>query len=490
MKKTLIGLLESLEIQGNEDIDITGIQLDSRKIKDGDLFVAVSGHESDGHEFIHSAIENGAVAIIGEKKLKEILSVPYIQVCDSRKALSILANHFYDLPHHKHKMIGITGTNGKTTTSYLLHHILQHNGKTVARLGTVEYVINGDKRESSLTTPDAILLQQMLHESEDEYVVMEVSSHGIDQYRVHGPMFDYALFTNLSHEHLDYHKDLENYYRTKKKLFRCLKNEGKGLVGTYGSWGERLYEELAEELIPSISFGQSSGGESIYLKAYQTVPNVNLVFDDNGKEQVIQMKIQGEHNVYNAIGSYICAREIGLSPNEVIEALETFEGVPGRFETVEIPNGARAFIDYAHTPDGLQYALQTAKECTEQSLYHILGFRAKRDCSKRETMVEISQNLSDYVFLTLDDLNETEKEKMLAELRELSKPYQKIVVLDDRTEAIAHVLSLLRKGDGMIITGKGPENYTEEYRYKTRNDKETILKILEESGFEGFKTSL
>lgn len=233
----------------------------------------------------------------------------YIQVEDARKVLSILANCFYDMPHHKHKMIGITGTNGKTTTSYMLHHILEHNGKAVARLGTVEYVINGDKRESSLTTPDAILLQQMLHESEDEYVVMEVSSHGIDQYRVHGPMFDYALFTNLSHEHLDYHKDLENYYHTKKRLFQCLKNEGKGIVGTYGSWGERLQEELAEELVPTTSFGQATGSEAIYLKSYETVPNVRIVIQDNGEEHVIHMKIKGEHNVYNAIGSYICARE-------------------------------------------------------------------------------------------------------------------------------------------------------------------------------------
>ncbi|WP_332631977.1 UDP-N-acetylmuramoyl-L-alanyl-D-glutamate--2,6-diaminopimelate ligase [Halalkalibacter flavus] len=490
MNKTLNYLLQPLGIQGNEDINITGIQLDSRKIEDGNLFVAVSGYESDGHRFIHSAIENGAAAIIGQKTLKETLTVPYIQVRDSRKALSILANYFYDKPHNKHKMIGITGTNGKTTTSYLLHHILKHNGKTAARLGTVEYVINGNMRESSLTTPDAILLQQMLHESEDEYVVMEVSSHGIDQYRVHGPMFDYALFTNLSHEHLDYHKNLENYYQTKKKIFRCLKNEGRGIVGTYSSWGERLHEELAEELIPSISFGHSKGVESIYIKSYQTVPEVNLVIDDNGKEYVINMNIQGEHNVFNAIGSYICAREIGLSPKEVIEALETFEGIPGRFETVVIPNGTKAFIDYAHTPDGLQYALKTAKECTEQYLYHIFGFRAKRDCSKRETMVEISQNLSDYVFLTLDDLNGMKKEQMLAELRELSKPYQNIVVMDDRTEAIVYVLSLLKKGDGMIITGKGSENYREEYRFKSRNDRETILQVLNDSGFEDCEKSL
>ncbi|ARK30858.1 UDP-N-acetylmuramoyl-L-alanyl-D-glutamate--2,6-diaminopimelate ligase [Halalkalibacter krulwichiae] len=478
MNKTLNDLLKPLKKQCDEDIDITGIQLDSRKIKDGNLFVAISGYEADGHKFIQSAIKNGAVAIIGEKNLKEIVTVPYFKVDNSRKALLILVNHFYDKPHNKHKMIGITGTNGKTTTSYLLHHILEHNGKSVARLGTVEYVINGEMRESNLTTPDAILLQEMLHESEDEYVVMEVSSHGLDQYRVHGSMFDYALFTNLSHEHLDYHKDLEDYYQTKKKIFQCLKDQGKGIVGTYCSWGERLHEELAEELVPSVSFGQSKGGEPIYLKSYSTVPDVNLVIDDNEKEYVIKMNIQGEHNVYNAIGSYICAREIGLSPEEVIEALETFEGVPGRFEEVTIPNGAKAFLDYAHTPDGLQYALNTAKECTARNLYHIFGFRGKRDCSKRKMMVQISQSLSDYVFLTLDDLNGTGNELMLAELRELSKPYENIVVMDDRTEAIVYVLSLLKEGDGMIITGKGSENYQEEYRYQTRNDRETIVNVL------------
>ncbi|MBE4908449.1 UDP-N-acetylmuramoyl-L-alanyl-D-glutamate--2,6-diaminopimelate ligase [Bacillus luteolus] len=481
MKIALKKLFQQIGLLCDEDIEINGIEFDSRKINEGNLFVAISGHISDGHTFIQAAVDNGAVAIIGEKELKKEVSVPYYQVENSRSLLSKLANAFFQEPQYKHKMIGITGTNGKTTSAYMLHHILTSNGKTASLIGTVGYIINGEQHESSLTTPDAITLQKMIFESKDEYVVMEVSSHGLDQYRVACQMFDYALFTNLTHEHLDYHLDLETYYQSKKKLFNCLKTEGKAIVGTYTHWGERLYRELYNEKIPVFSYGQKKRRENIYLKSYTSTPTATLIVQDHGEEYQIHMKIPGKHNLLNALGSYICARDIGFSPGEVIYALEKFEGAPGRFEQILTPIGSKVIIDYAHTPDGLSHALETATYCINNDLYHIFGFRGNRDRSKRKEMVEISQKYCNHVYLTLDDLNGIEEELMVKELFELSKPYANVTVIKDRSEAIYQAIGLLQNGDGLIITGKGPEKYNEQYTYPTLTDKETVLRFLQES---------
>ncbi len=485
MQITLTELLRKVGISCNNDSIITGIESDSRKIKQGNLFVAISGHDSDGHEFIRQAIKNGAAAIIGEREIEDVLPTPYFKVPNSRYLVWALANSFYGQPQNKHKMIGITGTNGKTTTAYLLHHILTYNGKTSSLLGTVEYFLNGERHKSTLTTPDAISFQKMIHESKDEFVVMEVSSHGLDQYRVAGPMLDYAIFTNLSHEHLDYHSDIEEYFKAKKMIFQCLKPGGKGIVGAYTPWGEKMDEELAQERVPAISFGYRGKKETIKIKSFISAPHLSLIIEDNGKEYTINMKIPGKHNVYNALGSYICARDIGFTPEQVITALQCFQGVPGRFEQIELPTGSKAIIDYAHTPDGLRHALETASHCVEKDLYHIFGFRGKRDSSKRREMVDISQAICSHVYLTLDDLNGVEKEQMIEELKELSKPYQNITIIEDRTEAIAFVINSLEKGDGLIITGKGPEPYQEEYAYKTKSDRDTILHLIsEEMAFE------
>jgi UDP-N-acetylmuramoyl-L-alanyl-D-glutamate--2,6-diaminopimelate ligase len=478
MKTPLKQLIQSIGLTCSYNIDIYGLAFDSRKVKKGFLFFAISGNESDGHNYIKSAIRNGAAAIVGEKELDEEIPIPYFRVDNSRKYLTILANQFYEMPHKKHKLIGITGTNGKTTTAYMLHHILNHNGKTASLLGTAGNYLNGEKYESNLTTPDPISLQKMMYDSHDEFVLMEVSSHGLDQHRVFGPMFDYALFTNLSHEHLDYHDNLEEYYQTKKKLFRCLKENGKGIIGAYTNWGERLYQELAEELVSVSSFANKVKNEPIQLKSVNPGHNTALLINDHEKEVRFKLKTPGLHNALNAFGSYICSRDLGFEPQQIIEALEHFEGAPGRFDIIHIPTGAKAIIDYAHTSDGLTHALITARQFIEHNLYHIFGFRGKRDLTKREEMVRISQFLSNYVILTLDDLNGVDQDMMLDELNILSRPYKNVVVIEDRTEAIAYALHQLKKEDGLIITGKGYENYKETFSMKTISDKDTIHKIL------------
>jgi UDP-N-acetylmuramoyl-L-alanyl-D-glutamate--2,6-diaminopimelate ligase len=480
MKITLHKLLEQVGLVCDADVEVHGIQSDSREVNPGDLFVAVPGFESDGHHFIHSAIERGAVAIIGERVITDEIYIPYYHVDNTREVLFLLTNYFYQMPQNKHKMIGITGTNGKTTTAYLIREILTYNGKTSSLVGTVVYSLNGVEHKSTLTTPDTISIQKILHESNDEYVVMEVSSHGLDQYRVAGSMFDYALFTNLSHEHLDYHSNLEDYYLAKKRLFQYLKKDGKAIIGAYNPWGERLIAELAEELVPSIPYCHKDGEGPITIKSMVAAPKAEIVLLDHGIEFTLPLNIVGKHNLYNVLGSYFCARELGFLPEEIIPALQSFNGVPGRFEVIPLPNDTKAIVDYAHTPDGLYHALKTAKECIDQDVYHVFGFRGKRDISKRAAMVNISQSLAKHVYLTLDDLNGEDKETMLVDLQELSNNYSNVTIVDDRTLAIRHALKNLNTGDGLIVTGKGSETYKDDYNYPTVTDKETILQAATE----------
>lgn len=479
MKATVKNLFQQSGITYELDIDkvITGIQFDSRFIEKGHLFIAISGHETDGHCYIEQAISNGAAFVIGERHPEYSLSVPFHKVHNSREALALLSTAYYDFPANRRKVIGITGTNGKTTTAFMLKHILAYNGKSVSMLGTVSYLVNGEEQSASLTTPDALTIQKMIHESRDDYIIMEVSSHGLDQYRVTGSMFDYAIFTNLSHDHLDYHTDMESYYRSKKRLFHYLKENGRAVIGTYNPWGARLLQELSELLIPTFHFGSNEIESSIVLLGYSCNPTTRFTISDHGQEYDIALPLAGKHNIYNALGSYICARDIGLTPAQIIEALEVFPGVPGRFEEIVLSNGAKVIIDYAHTPDGLEHVLNTARGLANENLYHLFGFRGKRDKSKRGEMVRISQSKSDHVFLTLDDLNGIQKDEMIRELYGLKGSHPNVMVVKDRTLAIELALQQLRSDDVLIITGKGQEVYKDEHFHKTITDKETVLKV-------------
>ena len=255
----------------NDPIDITGIQFHSQKVLPGSIFVAIRGNLTDGHDYIKNAIEAGAAAIIGEKHI-EGLAVPYYRVENARKVLADVSASYYGYPSKKHKIIGITGTNGKTTTAFMLWHILHHAGISASLLSTVSTMINGKETDSTSTTPDALKLQEALSQSDDEYVVMEVSSHGIDQQRVRGIDFDVAIFTNLSHEHLDYHKDMQSYYGTKRSMFEQVKEDGYTVVNTDCPWGRQLYEDIENSSnVITYGSGEKDIGTCITLKHSNTM---------------------------------------------------------------------------------------------------------------------------------------------------------------------------------------------------------------------------
>ena len=476
LNQLLVGIMSDPPEKAGS-INIRGITNDSRKVSKGDLFVAISGYMVDGHKYIQSAVEAGAAAIVGEKDEKEInTDVPYFRVSDGRKALAQLARIFYNPDQGNKVVIGITGTNGKTTTSFMLKHILEYAGKTCSLFGSVYNIVNGEKEESTVnTTMDTLTLQKALNKSKDEYVIMEVSSHALSQYRVEGIEYDIAIFTNLDHDHLDYHKNMEDYFLTKAKLFEKLKQKGTAIVDIDTQWGSRLCEMLSNEEMINLS---TTGCRNADLCIRASAGKAELI-EESGLCLPLVLPIMGTHNLHNAALAYQAARTLGLNPLEIIATLKGFEGVPGRFEVKKLPNGATFVIDYAHTGDAFSHCLKTAREMGAKRIIHIFGFRGDRDKSKRKKMVEASMLLSDLYILTLDDLHSETESEMANILHSLNTSKKGVVILD-RTEAIEYACRHSADGDWILITGKGDEKYHHSYTLPTSSDKETLEYVIGE----------
>jgi UDP-N-acetylmuramoyl-L-alanyl-D-glutamate--2,6-diaminopimelate ligase len=455
-------------------LQLSGVHFDSRKIKNGDLFVAVPGMEADGHHYIHEAIKAGAACVVGENDLTD-LPVPYCRVSNARAALAQIAGQFYDNPSKRHTMIGITGTNGKTTTAHLLQHIAQRSGITCSLIGTVSNRINGVEIPSAQTTPDALQLQQWLNESRDQTVIMEVSSHGIAQERVGAIEFDYALFTNLTHDHLDYHKTMESYFQTKARLFDQIKYHGQAIISSGCQWGNRLIEKLLRQQRDVRTFGETERDDLRILRVYKEAA-LQFEVQDGDTQYEVKLPLPGMYNARNAAAAWLTARLMGIAPAVIQDALRNFPGVPGRFEVYPHPRGAQFVVDYAHTPDGFQQFLRTLHLNKPKRMIHIFGFRGRGDRSKRRLMLEISAAWCDLIILTLDNLQGVPIESMTAELRELAKQLGRdlAVVIEDRTKAIQYAWNRVSQGDFVAITGKGRETYEHTFALPCRTDQETI----------------
>jgi UDP-N-acetylmuramoyl-L-alanyl-D-glutamate--2,6-diaminopimelate ligase len=467
----------SIPVQESSDCDIQHIVFHSKQVQKGDLFVAVSGMRTDGHEYINDAILAGACAIIGEQAMGT-LSVPYFKVSNTRLALAKLAAELYGHPYMKHTMIGITGTNGKTTTAHMIRHILEVAEQSCSLFGTVERYMNGKSSPSTMTTYDAVQLQQWLHQSKDNNLIMEVSSHGLAQHRVDGMKFDFALFTNLSHEHLDYHKTLDQYFIAKQRLFSLLKTGGEAIVNINSHWGRKLVDRLHQDGISVKTFGRSKG-ETLELLSVENKLQPVFHVRENGNIQTLKLQFPGMHNVWNAMAAVLLARRKDISFSVISEALASFPGVPGRLENYHHPNGALFVVDYAHTPDGLLQCLKAMNVYKPKRLVHIFGFRGDRDESKWEVMLRVSKRYCDQTILTLDDLNTIEYDSMLRRynlLRGITT-----TVIADRTLALAHVWEQASHGDCIVVTGKGREAYQSSFELPANSDSETILLLQERS---------
>ncbi|WLR52919.1 UDP-N-acetylmuramoyl-L-alanyl-D-glutamate--2,6-diaminopimelate ligase [Bacillus tianshenii] len=469
----ITGIEEVEGIERDNNFMIKGITANSLKVEEGFLFVAISGHAADGHDYIADAIQAGASLIVGEKDLA--LDVPYIRVSNSRKVLAKLASKFYGEPSRRKRMIGITGTNGKTTTSYMVKHILETAGYSCALFGSVKNIVNGQEFPSINTTPEPLELNRLLSESEDDFVIMEVSSHGISQHRIEGISFDYALFTNLDRDHLDYHKTMENYFETKCKLFDQLKEDGRAIIYAEDQWAKRLAEDLRAKGVATLSVGEEETNDiqlTHHFKSFKSIGTLNR----KGTNLTLALSIPGQHNICNASLAYIVANECGVEANEITASLKHLQHVPGRFELMKTTQGITVVVDYAHTASAIYHCLNTAKKSGARRIMHVFGYRGNRDTSKREEMLAVSSKLSDEYILTLDDLNHVPKEIMEAEMNRLQRGcgHSNGTFCSDRTLAIKEALERAEEGDWVIITGKGNEPYQQDYALATKNDNETV----------------
>jgi UDP-N-acetylmuramoyl-L-alanyl-D-glutamate--2,6-diaminopimelate ligase len=456
-------------------IDIKGIKSNSKLVEKGDLFVAINGYEVDGHDFIKHAVDSGAVVIIGESDYQST-DIPYIRVKDSRKTLAKLVSCFYGYPYKKHIMIGITGTNGKTTTAYMLKHILEMQGKTCSLIGTVDTIINNEVIQSKNTTPDSIELNQLIARSEDDVVIMEVSSHGIEQNRIEGIYFDFAIFTNLSHDHMDYHKNMWDYFQVKARLFNQLKQTGQAIIATYTDWGKKLADKLTTSKTSHFTLGIGENS----LTVEEIIPSYFSEFKYNmdGNSYRIKCTTPGIHNGWNMMTAILTCKRMGYNIDSIHNSLQSFSGVPGRFETFTHHNGALFVIDYAHTADAIRYCLEIAEREHAEQIIHVLGFRGKRDVTKREAMIDSSKEFSHLIILTLDDLNGEKKEDMICSLNGFKERFSDypIVVIPDRTQAISFAWRKVNGSkDWVFITGKGAERYEQAFEMPCSSDKETIM---------------
>lgn len=453
---------------------ITGITDSSRDITDGMVFVAIAGFEQDGHDYIPHAIEKGAALIVGEHDCPEALPIPYLKVANSRQALGQLADKFYDHPSGRKRIIGITGTNGKTTTAFFLKHLLEQQGVAVSMIGTIHNEINGIQYPTPNTTPNAEKVHELIAASNDDFIVIEVSSHGLAQYRLEGVAFDYALFMNLQHDHLDYHKTMEAYFEAKALLFDKLKPDGKAVVNIDDTWGLKLAQRLVAKGIPVITVGHQEDAALSIKK----MTNQEVTLDVSDESLALDPHMPGEHNLYDIVMAGAVIQDLGYPLADVTEQMKSFAGVPGRYEIVHLQNGVHCVVDYAHTPEAVSSILTSMHKDGAERITHIFGFRGNRDASKRDEMIAASAGQSTRVILTTDDLNSVPEETMRQEYADYQQKFagmHKIDVMMDRTLAIQRAVTEAREGDWILLTGKGHEKYKTAYALPTASDKETVL---------------
>ena len=466
----LSDLIDSIHVRsvaGTLETEVSGVFHDSRKVKPGGVFCALKGGGSDGHHYIQAAIDNGAVAVISEQPNPAEFIATWIQVGNGRAAMAIAAANFEGHPSHAFPVVGVTGTNGKTTTSYLVHHLMQSILHRAGLMGTI-YYSTGDKLvEASHTTPESTEVQRLLREMRDSDcrgVAMEISSHGLAQHRVTGVAFDVGIFTNLTQDHLDYHRTMDEYFAAKCLLFEQMDAEtsksATAIINLDDPYGDRLMKMRFERL-KRITYGRGANAD---FKAGEIRSDFNgtqfkLTFRE--RQFLVRIPLIGSFNVYNAVAAIAAGWSIGLNLREVVSKMADAPQVPGRLELVGgRQTNYRVFVDYAHTPDAIQNVLSTLRALGPQRIITVFGCGGDRDSAKRPLMAAAAEEGSDLCLLTSDNPRTEDPQKILADAARgfLRGGHE---VHEDRREAIRRAINLAGERDIVLIAGKGHEAYQE-----------------------------
>ncbi|MFD2443424.1 UDP-N-acetylmuramoyl-L-alanyl-D-glutamate--2,6-diaminopimelate ligase [Bacillus sp. CGMCC 1.16607] len=459
---SLIDKLHLLVPYNGPNPEISSIENDNRKVHNGSLFICLKGYTVDGHDFARSAVERGAVAVLAERELN--LDVPVVVVKDTFRAMAVLADAFYGQPSRKLHLIGITGTNGKTTTSHIIEKIFADQKKKTGLIGTMYTKILDEKFENKNTTPESLTLQKTFYEMVEKNIdmaVMEVSSHALHYGRVHGCDFDIAIFTNLSQDHLDYHETMENYKQAKGLLFSQLGNTFQHEHPKYAILNAddptiSDYQKMTAATIITYGIDQEADIKAENIKMTPKGTSFDVVIQKDSYPITIQLA--GKFNIYNVLASIAAALASKISIIDIISSIEKISGVSGRFELVDAGQDFSVIVDYAHTPEALENVLKTIKQFAEKNIYVIIGCGGDRDKKKRPLMAKIACEYGSNAIFTSDNPRSEDPLSIIKDMEEgvQDKNYMSIT---DRKEAIRYAINQAKSGDIVLIAGKGHETY-------------------------------
>lgn len=462
--KQIVQQLTDATAEGPLDREISGITYDSRRVTPGMLFVAIPGRNADGHEFVSKAIERGASAVLCERACALPSRATRISVPDAREALAQAARAYFDHPSAKLKVIGVTGTNGKTTVAFMVKSILEAAGVKTGLLGTVRYEIGDRVIPAQRTTPESLEIQQMMAQmfkADCEACVMEVSSHALEQKRVLGVDFDVGIFTNLTRDHLDYHGTMEGYFAAKKKLFAALGPRGAAVVNADDVYGARLLGTTHTEV--ELTYALQNPARLRATKIELNADGSRFVVETPERKFALRLSLIGRHNVYNALAAVGAGMALKIDVVKIQAALTALPPVPGRLEAVKCGQPFGVFVDYAHTDDALTNVLTTLREVTKGRVLLLFGCGGNRDSGKRAKMGKVAAELADFTLITSDNPRKEDPERIAARIEEgyRSVRADAYAVELDRRRAIQQILGKAEPGDTVLLAGKGHETYQE-----------------------------
>ncbi|MDQ0217176.1 UDP-N-acetylmuramoyl-L-alanyl-D-glutamate--2,6-diaminopimelate ligase [Peribacillus cavernae] len=459
---TLVSYLHSFSTFKGSNPNITSIEHDNRKVEEGSLFICIKGYTVDGHDFAEEAVKTGAAAVLAQRPLA--LGVPVIVVKDTQRAMAVLADAFYGHPTQSLRLIGITGTNGKTTTSHLIEKIFYDASQKTGLIGTMYTKVGNKIYNTRNTTPDSVTLQKAFHEMKEcgvETAIMEVSSHALELGRVHGCDFDIAVFTNLTQDHLDFHGSMESYKHAKSLFFSQLGNayvDGRPKFAVLNADDDAAEDFMKWTAAHVLTYGIEKSADIRAKDIEITAKGTQFTLEVSQLTRRISLQLVGKFSVYNVLAAFGAAMCAGLDPDQILTSIEKVEGVSGRFELVQAGQDFSVIVDYAHTPDSLENVLKTVGEFAPKRIFVIVGCGGDRDKTKRPIMARIACDLATDSIFTSDNPRSEDPHQILRDM-EAGVKDKSYTVIADRMEAIQHAVSEANEGDVVLIAGKGHETY-------------------------------